>query len=213
MRYIIVCAGENHFEDLYKHEENDFIISVDGGYNYLNKLNIMPDIHLGDNDSSINNNYKVKKEIIKYNPIKDDSDLELAINYILTNYNNEEVLVYNATGNRLDHYEANIRLLLKNPNVNIKLLDDKNKIYVLNNNIYNISKSDYKYISFFNYEDNTVISLEGFKYNLENYMMKKFDNLCLSNEIIGNGNIENENIGTGKVKVNKCILCIESKDK
>ena len=202
MRYIIVCAGENHFDKLYEHNVNDFIISVDGGYEYLNKLNLIPDIHLGDNDSSENKNYVVKKEVIKYNPIKDDSDLALAINYILNNSNKEEVIVYNATGNRLDHYEANIRLLLKHPDINIKIIDDKNLIYVINKDTF-IFKSDYKYISFFNYESYTIISVDGFKYNLDNYKMKKHDNFCLSNEIITKG----------IVKVTKPILCVESKDK
>jgi thiamine pyrophosphokinase len=47
-----------------------------------------------------------------------------------------------------------------------------------------IPKNDYKYISFFSLNDDTMISLSGMKYNIENYNLKIDDNLCLSNEII-----------------------------
>lgn len=204
MRYIVVCAGENHFKELYEKKDGDFIISVDGGYNYIREMNIIPDVHLGDNDSS-NCEYLVNKEIIKYNPIKDESDLELAILYINKIYNKEEVVIYNATGNRLDHFEANIRLILKYSDMNLYIVDNKNKVFLVNSNddYIMINKNNYKYISFFNYEDDTVITLEGFKYNLNNYKLRRFDNLCLSNEVIS----------IGKLKANKPLLCIQSKDK
>ena len=63
-----------------------------------------------------------------------------------------------------------------------------------------ITKDKYKYISFFNVYDDTIITLKGFKYNLSNYTMKRFDNLCLSNEIIKKG----------YVNVNKEIIAIEA---
>ena len=56
-----------------------------------------------------------------------------------------------------------------------------------NRNISNANLLKYhKYISFFNFEKNTIISLDGFKYDLCNYVMKDDDVLCVSNEIISN---------------------------
>ena len=52
-----------------------------------------------------------------------------------------------------------------------------------------IPKNDYKYISFFSLNDDTMISLSGMKYNIENYNLKLKDNLCLSNEILDEANI------------------------
>ena len=40
MRYIVVCAGENHFKELYEKKDDAFMISVDGGYNYIREMNI-----------------------------------------------------------------------------------------------------------------------------------------------------------------------------
>ena len=35
MIYKIVCAGENHFAELYKKDNEEVIIAVDGGYKVL----------------------------------------------------------------------------------------------------------------------------------------------------------------------------------
>ena len=44
MIYKLVCAGDNHFIDLYKKDENEIIIAVDGGYKVLNENNINTNI-------------------------------------------------------------------------------------------------------------------------------------------------------------------------
>lgn len=209
MRFIIICAGMNDFTELYNYQENDYVITVDGGYKYAKMKNIIPNVHLGDDDSFIDeNNLSAKDNILKYNPIKDESDLELAVNYIINNYKNtqNEILIYNATGNRLDHFFAAVRLLYKYSNLNMKIINKTNEMFIINDS-YTFYKDNHKYISFFNYVNNTIISLKGFKYNLENYKMKKYDNLCLSNEIDNNFNNNCAN-----VTVNKPILCIKSSD-
>ena len=65
-----------------------------------------------------------------------------------------------------------------------------------------ITKTNYKYISFFALED-SIISLSGFKYNIDNYSLKLYNPLAISNEIISSD---------ARIKVKGKILCIESKN-
>lgn len=196
----IVCAGENHFPSLYKKEKDEFIIAVDGGLECLAKNKIVSDIAIGDFDSCVLDDYKdYYKEIITFNSRKDESDLELAIRYA-TKIKNEKIIIYNATGKRLDHFYASILLLSNYSEYNIEIVDEYNKITVINKSK-EFNKTTYKYISFFALEAGVNISLEGFSYEINNYHLQVNDPLCLSNEIKT----------TGKVTINnKKVLVIEA---
>ena len=61
---------------------------------------------------------------------------------------------------------------------------------------------DYKFVSFFSLSRESIITLKGFKYDLEKYTLLDDDNLCISNEIYD-----------GLVKVySGRVLVIKSKD-
>lgn len=182
MKALIVCASTNYYNcnnlDISSY---DFIISCDGGIDYLNKINITPDLVLGDFDSCNNKDaINDAKEVLTYPVEKDYSDLELAIiEAKKRGYDNLDVI--NATGGRLDHFIANCNFLVKYSSLNITILDNNNKLYLTESNTF--QKSNYQNISFFAVSSDTVITLKGFKYNLENYTLNLFDSLCLSNSI------------------------------
>jgi len=206
MIYKIICAGENDFKDLYSHQMEEVIIAVDGGYKVLSDLHIKVDYFFGDCDS-LSEKYKQHlimnvKNYNLYKSEKDQTDLELALSFVFSKYkNNDEIIIYNATGNRLDHYEGAIRLLKKYKDYNICIINKNNIIKVYNEcSCIVFKKDDYKYISFFNIYPNTVLTLRGFKYPLENYLMDENDYLCISNQILD----------TGEVETNKSILVIKS---
>ncbi|MDD2492847.1 MAG: hypothetical protein PHY83_02770, partial [Bacilli bacterium] len=48
----IVCAGFNSFQDVYHHDDDEFIIAVDGGIIATSSQNIIANIVIGDFDSS-----------------------------------------------------------------------------------------------------------------------------------------------------------------
>lgn len=212
-RYILVAAGEDTFTAIYQKNkfirESDYVIAVDGGLKVLEKNNIKPSIFIGDNDSNINN---VDYPKLLYKSEKDESDFELAISYVINSnsseykdsldYKDVEILVYNATGRRLDHFISTIRTIVKNEDLNIKIIDDRNIIYLIKEKETILEDANYKYISFFNLYDDTIITLKGFKYDLDNYKMDRYCNLCLSNQIIKEG----------KIFCNKPIIVIRSKD-
>ena len=202
MIYKLVCAGNDSFSSLYKQDQGEIIIAVDGGYDILKKNNIKVNYFFGDKDSLLNKNIDSEK-IYEYNSIKDDSDFDLVIKFLINEIKiteNDYIYVYNATGGRLDHNQAIINSLVNYSDYKIIINDLNNKIYMSDYNM-KVNKNDYKYISFFSYDDDTIISLSGMKYNIENYNFKKRDNLCLSNEIISEGSII----------TNKKVLVFQSK--
>lgn len=202
MIYKLVCAGNNCFNSLYKYDSEEIIVAIDGGYKVLEENNIRVDYFFGDFDSLDNTNI-LSKEIKKYNSIKDKSDFELAIDYLINDLKIsklDEVLVYNATGGRLDHYYSILNILKKYQDYQIKIIDNNNCIYVSEFEM-QFERKYYKYISFYSIENGTIISLSGFKYNINNYLLNDKDNLCLSNEIINKA----------QLKTNKKVLIIESK--
>ena len=202
MIYKLVCAGNDSFSSLYKKDQNEIIIAVDGGYDILMKNNIKPYYFFGDKDSLINKDIE-SKNVYEYNSIKDDSDFDLVIKFLINELKIKEsdyIYVYNATGGRLDHYQAIINSLVNYSSYKIIINDLNNKIYMSDYSMI-VNKNDYKYISFFSFDDDTIISLSGMKYNIENYNLKNRDNLCLSNEIIDEG----------RIIANKKVLVFQSK--
>ena len=87
----------------------DFIICADAGTSLANKLNITPDIIIGDMDSRSDNSFE-NVENLKYSPEKDFTDGELCILYA-KEHGFEKVNIYGAEGGSLDHIFCNVDLL------------------------------------------------------------------------------------------------------
>ncbi|MBR4495933.1 MAG: thiamine diphosphokinase [Acholeplasmatales bacterium] len=200
MRSVLVI-GNN-----YKFNKNDFIdsyvIGIDKGALYCLKNDIKMDLAVGDFDSISNDDFKAIKKItkvIKLNPIKDDTDTEHALN-LVKDY--DEILILGGIkGNRIEHFISMLLYLKTYPNLKIK--DDNSLIYSMNNDFILKKENEYKYISFFSIDNESIISLKGFKYDLDNYKLKENDPLCISNEIISD---------EAYVKLNGRLLIIMSKD-
>lgn len=200
--------------ELKKLSKEDIIISVDSGLDFLDTLDITPNIVLGDFDSvntNILDKYLQKNiRIEKHNPIKNYSDTELAIN-LCEELGYRDILIFGALGKRMDHSLSNLYLCCTylKKGINISILDEYNKIYAVNKSFYLYKKEQYgKYVSF--YPMNGEIknfSLSGFKYELNNYTINKYLNpsLTLSNELISE---------EAAIKFDKgLILVVESRDK
>ena len=199
--YIFGAAFINDYsfinlEDL----SNSYIICADGGINHLNALGISPDVIIGDFDSSEKSIEFVN--IIEYPKEKDDTDLGLAINYAAKK-GYDECIAVGCLGGRLDHTYANISLLdyaLKQ-GVHLELIDDKSKIFLVDS-YSEINKEKYKYVSVFSFEGTVEgITLEGFKYSLNNERLDCGYPLGVSNEII-------DDVGIVKLKKGKVIIML-----
>ncbi|MEG2081302.1 MAG: thiamine diphosphokinase [Oscillospiraceae bacterium] len=182
-RCVIVAAGELDNLDLLKNNilNTDFIIAADGGYKKCINIGLIPDLIVGDFDSS--KVPKIKTEIIKLNPIKDSTDTENAL-LIGAEKGFKDFTIFGATGGRFDHTFANIALISSaiEKNINCTIIDDHHKIYFLKNETHKI-KNENKYISIFAYGGDCVVSLNGFFYPLNSYTLSANSALGTSNEI------------------------------
>jgi thiamine pyrophosphokinase len=94
--------------------EDDFIVAADGGTRHVFALGRIPDVVIGDLDSVTKEEIeKIKQnnvEIVLFPRDKNETDLELAIQYALA-LNPEQVIILAALGGRLDQTLGNIALI------------------------------------------------------------------------------------------------------
>lgn len=145
-----------------------YIIAVDGGSNFCYEENIYPHFIIGDLDSIDN---KVLKhfhdaEIIQ---IKDQNrhDLDKALEFAQS-LSPDKIAVVGVFGKRLDHSIANLLLLqsLKS-NCSITFFDDYGRLSLLSENL-KIDCYKNQTVSLFSFLPIQGLTLEGFKYSLQN---------------------------------------------
>jgi thiamine pyrophosphokinase len=174
-------------------EQEMYWIGVDKGVQYLLDEQIVPDLAVGDFDSIRESEWKRIKEkvrnIKKYRPEKDETDMELAIEYGVKQ-NPNTISLFGATGGRLDHFLANISLLVNEKwsksSIDFKIIDRQNIISVHRPKKYEIRKlPDKPYVSFLPVNGHVEgLTLTGFKYSLHNYTAIFGSTRCISNELI-----------------------------
>ena len=116
--------------------EDDYIVAVDGGLKHVFLLGLIPHILIGDLDSVLNENLvRLEKEdcdIIRFQPEKDETDLELAIQLVI-NKGFHNICVVSALGGRLDHSLGNL-LMLTRPDLaefNVRLEDGEIEAFLI----------------------------------------------------------------------------------
>ncbi len=120
MRAIIFANGEMNRPDAVRsllHSE-DVLIAADGGARHAISLGLLPHVIIGDLDSltadEITSFAHQGVQIHKFSPIKDETDLELAIHYALqAQY--APLLIVGALGGRFDQQMGNLSLLTSPP--------------------------------------------------------------------------------------------------
>lgn len=188
MMKAILYLGQNSTLNKYN-LKGSYLVGVDKGALILAQNKIKMDLAVGDFDSIENSDLslikKYSKDINILNPIKDDTDTRHAVELLYDKFD-EILIIGGIQGKRIEHLIANINLLYLYPK--LKYIDDFTEIEVLIKDK-NYKKDQYKYISFFALKE-SIISLNGFKYNLDNYKLKPYDSLCISNEIKDNATIK-----------------------
>ncbi len=175
-------------------KQYDIIIAVDGGLAYARSLFLKPDYIVGDFDT-ISHEVLKKYEnvpgitIVKYNPEKDDTDTEAALNQVIK-LECTDVDILGGMGSRFDHTISNMFILLKAHmnNINAYIIDSINRISIITGET-KIKKSEQYgyYISLVPFDGSAYgITLTGLKYPLNNFDFdtEKTFRLGISNEII-----------------------------
>ena len=189
MKVAVVSGAPQAWLDL-EDIKSSFIIGVDRGALVLIEQGICPHLSIGDFDSVTTSELeKIKEsslELIQLPSEKDETDTEVALNYLL-NKKVSSINLYGVIGGRIDHTLANIRLLLQfaKKGLALTLVDKGNYLTVLAPGNYEIQSPRLPYISFFALESTvTNLTLANLKYPLINYQLKQDDIRCISNETI-----------------------------
>ena len=163
-----------------KPTENDFIIAADKGFAVLKKLNITPDLTVGDFDS-LGFVPEVKDKIVL--PVrKDDTDISVALKLALDR-GYSDIFVYGAADGKLDHTFANITLAaeMSRKGVNCVFLGDNTNFTAVTNGKLCFDGADGR-VSVFAFGGKAAgVTLKGFEYNLNNDTMDSFVPLGVSN--------------------------------
>ncbi len=170
----------------------DAVVACDRGYEALAAIGVTPDIVVGDLDSiseDLREDLETKDtELIRLNPVKDDTDTEAAIS-LCTKRGAEKIWLFGATGSRLDHVLGNIELLkyAADRGCELIILDRHNRIRLAQKS-FSIAKDKQwgKFVSLIPYTSVVEkVTLRGFKYELTEADIKKGNTLGISNEITG----------------------------
>ncbi|KON29237.1 hypothetical protein AC477_06160 [miscellaneous Crenarchaeota group-1 archaeon SG8-32-1] len=137
-RAVIISHGNVINKEFFKKliKESDYIIAANGGSKHARNFGLIPDVIIGDLDSISKKDYLFflnKGSVFKkYDPIKDKTDIHLAIEYAMES-GFKEILLVCVFGNRLDHILANIFLLMKvvEAGISIKIVDEFQEIILI----------------------------------------------------------------------------------
>ena len=171
MKNYLISIGGNSTSNILSIESNfDEIIAVDSGVEHLFKLSLDPNTLIGDLDSISENSLdKVKKngvDIIAFNSNKDQTDFELALNY-LEGVENSIIYIIGGESGEIDHL-ISIFLLIPSKSFFENIIwvyGDKKIIFrkKLKLNVKKMSK-----FSIIPLSDLSNLSIDGAEWNLEN---------------------------------------------
>ena len=220
MKVVIISGGQ--IEDGFAREwlkENpyDMLIAADSGVDFLYRNQIVPDLIVGDFDSAktevtegLFGTDTCEAEVIRLNPMKDDTDTEFAVREAARR-RATEITILGGTGSRLDHVLGNMHLLgigLSEKQISITLVDSHNRIRMLGvGQSLRIAKEEQfgKYVSVLPFTGTASgVNMEGFAYELSDATLHPFCSLGVSNEIAGDAGVISVREGT--------LLIVESRD-
>ncbi len=182
VKCVIVSGAPNNDSDYLSKviDESSFVIAADSGYKRCIDAKIIPDLIIGDFDSSVKPS--ISCEIIKLPVEKDDTDTFFCVKEAVKR-GYKQIEIYNAIGNRIDHTYANLLCLnycLQN-NVSAFIKNEKNKIFFVNDKI-ELDDSEYKYFSVFSFSDKSEgVSIKDSYYEVDNITLNSFDQYGESN--------------------------------
>lgn len=177
---IITGAPENDIDYYKNYIDGRYIISADSGYEKCKRLNISPDLILGDFDSAEKPETDIETILLPVR--KDETDTAYAVKEAVRRGFND-ILILGGIGSRIDHTYGNILSLnyCADRNINAVMINKKNKIQVLTKD-YSFKNDGYEYLSLFAlFGDCTGLTTRGTEYNLTDYTLTPDCPLAQSN--------------------------------
>ncbi|MGE3063799.1 MAG: thiamine diphosphokinase [bacterium] len=161
------------------------IISADGGFSHL-KFVRNPMLIVGDFDSLSVKRVPKDIPILKYSKTKDETDIELAIEYSIKK-KFSPIYITGVTGTRDDHFYTALSLLEKYKDNEIHILTENYDIFILREmRSYDFDFMEGSHISFFSVSPKTKnIESRGFEYEYTNTDLYRSKPIGVSNRITG----------------------------
>ena len=173
-------------------KDNPFVACADSGVLHCINLGINVDLWVGDFDSAsfeeyAQNQYLQNAEIVRLNPMKDDTDTEHTLDLVIDK-GFDEIVLFGAIGNRFDHSLANIFLMEKAHfrGAKLTIINENNCIHYVNNSKIALDGKFYKYVSVIPL-DSVCVSNTSMLYSLNNEVLDRASSRGISNEVINNG--------------------------
>ena len=163
--------------------QDDFIFCADGGYVHAEKQGIVPNVIVGDFDSSAQP-LATKAQVVKLPCEKDDTDTYYIARQIVAQGYTHAVFC-GVTGGRLDHTIANIQMLkfLEQNGVDATMMDKNTIINVIINRKKVLNPQKDCYFSVFSMDEKcTGVSETGAKYQLSDVEITNSFPVGVSNE-------------------------------
>lgn len=173
--------------------ESDIVIAADRGLDTCVHAGIVPDIVLGDYDSTTMRRHvdelrQSDSYVEVYPSEKDFTDTEAAVRCAFEK-GAEEIVILGATGGRLDHFLANLDLMLLSLKRGVRcvIADEKNEIRLLDAGLtLSREKTFGRFVSLIPYTMRVRgLTLSGMKYPLTDAELVKGSSLGISNEMTG----------------------------
>lgn len=197
-RYALIVGAGSALQNLDRLrklvEGADLVVCADGGFEALEAVDCLPDVFLGDLDSTriVSENphliqeYKEFGRLFTFPVRKDKTDMELAFD-LLQEHGVRQGKVIGALGTRLDHSLCNIFFLpvYLQRGVQLSLVTDTGEIRYLGPGSYRLPETDAaSYTSFLANPLPVTLSLKGFDYELSHRMLVPGSSLCVSNHVL-----------------------------
>jgi thiamine pyrophosphokinase len=145
------------------------VICADGGANSARKMNLIPDVLIGDFDSVTKENLRYftsRAEVINIKR-QNDTDVEKCLKYAIKKGFSEAILA-GVTGDRLDHTFCNLGIVLKfYSSIKISILAEKSMLVPYSGEV-SFETIPGETISVYGFNDKTKITSNGLKYPLKN---------------------------------------------
>jgi len=192
MKAIHIILGAPKREDIAPLiKEEGFVLGVDRGALFALEEGINLDIALGDFDSiTAEEEERINKEaeVMIHDSSVEDTDTEVALLYVLENYEDADIYLHNWYGGRIDHLYSILLVAVQKRfekiTSKLHLISNNNFISYYSSGEYEINQiNNMDYLSFVLLTEVKDLTLNGVKYPLEN---KSFDHplALVSNEFI-----------------------------
>lgn len=191
-RVVIVTNGRLYKEILNDIRKDDFVIGVDRAAYWLITHGVVPDVAVGDFDSTSKEEFtRIKKSVLRVyeqppHP-KYHTDTELALRHSFTLHPTSIVIV-GGTGTRLDHTMGTLQLLelAAARGIPTEFRDETNYVVLVSRGrTILVKRKGYRYVSVIPVTESIQITLLKFKYEVMKKTIRRGQTVGISNEFMG----------------------------